>query len=199
MSHPAPAVEPTPTPTPPASDPLPVIGIDPGQTWTACVLRVEDHAEFGWTMGPVGANGQLLKSALSDPDNWVAFGRYVAKLRDALDELVDHAIQRWGVVRIGVEVPHVPVGYRNSSPKFQRLPVRDWLVPRQVAAAVIGAYPEAKKVVADGHGRRPASEYPRELRGARPHHWGPNQFRNGERDHERAAYDVAGVAARMPR
>lgn len=67
------------------------------------------------------------------------------------------------------------------------------------AAAVLGAYPTARPVQPDHLGRRPAGEYPVELRGTRPPSWGPCEARGGERDHERAAYDVAGLAMTQPR
>ncbi|NRN70826.1 hypothetical protein GC106_81000 [Kibdelosporangium sp. 4NS15] len=179
---------------------MPCIGVDPGQTWTAAVLRVGGFGEHGWTMGPVDKYGVIRRDALNEVDAWDAFALYIVRLVDALDALVEYAVTRYGEVRVGVEVPLVPVGWRPGSVKrFQQLPMRDWLIPRQVAAAVLGQYPEAKVIRPDGFGSRPASEYPTELRGTRPPGWGPNETPNRERDHERAAYDIAGAAARMPR
>ncbi|GAA3029881.1 hypothetical protein [Actinokineospora globicatena] len=178
---------------------MPVVGVDPGQTWTAAVLRVGDTAVHGWTMGPIDARGELDRTAFNDEDDWVAFARYVAKLAEGLDALVDYAAERWGRVRVGVEVPRVPVGLLPGAPaKYHRIPLRDWVMPRQVAAAVLGRYPTAVPVYPGGHGRHPTAGYPAELRGTRPPSWGINEARRGERDHERAAYDVAGEAARMP-
>jgi hypothetical protein len=180
--------------------PPPTIGVDPGQTWTAAVLRVGDAAVHGWTMGPTDRTGTVLRDALNEVDAWEPFARYAARLVTGLDDLADYATSRWGEVRIGVEVPGVPIGWRpGSAAKFQRLPMRDWLIPRQVAAAVLGAFPAAKLVVPDHLGRRPAREYPVELRGTRPPTWGPCEARGGERDHERAAYDIAGLAMAQPR
>jgi hypothetical protein len=187
-------------PAPPGPAAPPTIGVDPGQTWTAAVLRVGDTAVHGWTMGPVDQAGTVRRDALNEVDAWDAFVRYAARLVAGLDELADYATTRWGEVRVGVEVPHVPVGWRpGSAPKFQRLPMRDWLIPRQVAAVVLGAFPRARVVQPDHLGRRPAREYPAELRGTRPAEWGPCEARGGERDHERAAYDVAGLAMVLPR
>jgi hypothetical protein len=178
----------------------PTIGVDPGQTWTAAVLRIGEHADHGWTIGPVDKFGTVRRDALNQVDNWDHFALYVRRLREALDELVDYTVRRFGEVRIAIEVPGVPVGYQpGSAGKFQRLPMRDWVIPRQVAAAVVGAYPEAKVVRPDGYGQRPASQYPPELRGHRPPSWGINEARQGERDHERAAFDVAGAGMAMPR
>lgn len=201
MNAPSAPSDPATPPRGPATvAPLPTIGVDPGQTWTAAVLRVGDSAVHGWTMGPVDHTGTVRRDALNDVDAWEAFARYVARLIAGLDELVDYARTRWGEVRVGVEVPHVPIGWRpGGAAKFQRLPMRDWLIPRQVAAAVLGAYPTARPVQPDHLGRRPAAEYPVELRGTRPPSWGPCEARGGERDHERAAYDVAGLAMTQPR
>jgi hypothetical protein len=181
--------------------PVPTIGVDPGQTWTAAVLRVGDAAVHGWTMGPVDRFGTVVRDALNEVDNWDAFARYTARLIAGLDELVDYARTRWGEIRVGIEVPGVPIGWQPGShpQKFQRLPMRDWLIPRQVAAVVLGAYPGARLIRPDGMGRRPALEYPADLRGSRPPDWGPCEARKGERDHERAAYDVAGRAMVLPR
>jgi hypothetical protein len=151
-------------------------------------------------MGPVDRSGTIRRDALNEVDAWEPFSLYAGRLVAGLDELVDYARARWGEVRIGVEVPGVPIGWQPSShPKFQQLPMRDWVVPRQVAAAVIGAFPRAKLIRPDRLGRRPAAEYPAELRGHCPPGWGPCEARNGERDHERAAYDVAGLAMALPR
>jgi hypothetical protein len=163
------------------------------------VLRVGDAAVHGWTLGPVDLAGRVDRLALDNEDDWAAFIRYSARLAEALDVLVDYADARWGRVRVAVEVPRVPIGLLPGAPaRYHRIPLRDWLVPRHVAAAVIGRYPTAVPVIPEGHGRHPARLYPAELRGTRPPSWGPNEARRGERDHERAAYDVAGVAARMP-
>lgn len=159
------------------------------------MLRVGERAVHGWTIGPVDRAGTVRREALNDVDNWDAFALYVRRLVGALDQLVTYAIDRYGRVRVAVEVPIVPLGYQpGSARKFQRLPVRDWLGPRQVAAAVLGAYPESRVVRPDRFGRRPLADYPRELRGHRPAVWGPNEARGGERDHERAAFDIAGAA-----
>jgi hypothetical protein len=176
---------------------LPTVGVDPGQTWTAAVLRVGDTAVHGWTLGPVDHQGRLFRGALNEPDDWRSFAWYVARLIPALDELVGYAIHHYGRVRVAVECPLIPVGFLDGR-KQQRMPLRDWVVPRQVTAAVMGAYPDARPVRPDHMGRRHADEYPADLRGKRPSGWGPNEARRGERDHERAAYDIAGIGAMQP-
>lgn len=182
--------------------PVPTIGVDPGQTWTAAVLRVGEAGVHGWTLGPRDRFGVLRRDSMNKVDDWENFRLYVERLVAALDQLADYATSRYGSVRIGVEVPHVPISWRPNesprNPRFPRLPMRDWVIPRQVSSAVLGAFPTARVVHPDGHGSRPATEYPPELRGTRPSDWGPNETPRRERDHERAAYDVAGIASRMP-
>jgi hypothetical protein len=180
--------------------PLATIGVDPGQTWTAAVLRVADFGVHGWTIGPTDQHGTVRRDLLNALDNWDAFSRYVVRLVDALDELVSYAERTYGEVRVAVEVPHVPVGFADGGARrFQRMRLCDWVMPRQVASAVLGQYPEARTVEPDGHGARPAGEYPKELRGTRPPQWGRCEAPRGDRQHERAAYDVAGVAMHLPR
>lgn len=195
MTSPAPAPAVTPAPAPA----LAVIGIDPGARWTAAVLRIGDHPVHGWTYGPVNRLGELDVAALDNPDDWAAFSRYAGRVLDALGKLVTEAEKHHGGVRVAIEAMHVPVGWRSvAHGKYNRLPLADWLTPTRMVAAVLGAWPDARLVAPDHLGRRPAENYPRELRGARPADWGPGEARRGERDHERAAYDVAGLAAEMP-
>ena len=65
----------------------PTIGVDPGQTWTAAVLRIGGHADHGWTIGPVDKFGTVRRDALNQVDNWDHFALYVRRLRQGLDEL----------------------------------------------------------------------------------------------------------------
>jgi hypothetical protein len=74
----------------------------------------------------------------------------------------------------------------------------DWLVPREVTVAVAAAYPGALLVEPEDYGRRDRLQYPTELRRRRPLHWGPCEAPRGERDHERAAFDIAGAASALP-
>jgi hypothetical protein len=173
--------------------------VDPGAVWTAAVLRAGDYPEHGWTMGPVDRFGMLDRGALDDVDDWPAVHRYLNRLLAALDELVEYASDKYGAVRVGIEVPGVPTGWQpGNKPKYNRLPLNEWVLPKLVTAGVLAVYPQARLVLPDKLGRRPAGEYPREVRGSRPPSWGPNEHPKRERDHERAAYDVAGLAMTQP-
>lgn len=176
---------------------LAVLGIDPGRRWTAGVLRVGTDAVYGWTLGPVDQGGRLDPAAVDDVDDVAAWGRYMRRLLDAIEATVDR-YQGQGPVHLACEVV-VPPGRRSA------IALADWLVPRQIVAALVAYDPHVVLVRPDAYGRaRPVSEhYPPELwparggRGGRPPHWGPCEARRGERDHERAAYDIAGAAARV--
>src|SRR4051794_11983035 len=112
-----------------AARPLATIGVDPGQTWTAAVLRVADFGVHGWTIGPTDQHGTVRRDLLNALDNWDAFSRYVVRLVDALDELVGYAERTYGEVRVAVEVPHVPVGFADGGARrFQRMRLCDWVM-----------------------------------------------------------------------
>lgn len=170
---------------------LAVLGIDPGSRWTAGVLRAGDDAVYGWTAGP-GSDDEA--KALDDADDLAAVGRYVSRVMGQIETTLDLAEQRgFERVRLAVELTRVPIGWRNG--RRTSISLVDWLVPRQVSVGILGAYPATRIVLADRHGRAEMDSYPAELRRRRPPGWGPNDSPRGERDHERAAYDIAGVAA----
>lgn len=176
---------------------VPTIGIDPGSKWTAAVLRVGNAAITGWTLGPVDRLGRPDRHALNNPDDWPAFSRYTNRLISHLEELVAYAEAVYGAVRIAIEIAVVPSGWQPTGGGKNRLPLADVLLPRMIAAAVLGAFPDARLVPPDKYGSR-AAEVPAELRGRRPAHFGPNETPRGERDHEQAAWHVAGVGAEQP-
>ena len=178
-------------------DQVAVLGVDPGRKWTAGVLRVGEAAVDGWTVGPVTPKGVLDASAIDNIDDIESWGRYMRRILDLIEATVDsHRAAGGGPVHLAVEMV-VPPGGR-------RIALADWLIPRQVVAGLITYDPNVVLVHPDGHGKhRPVAEhYPPQLQpfrpgtpAGRPPTWGPCEARRGERDHERAAYDVAGVAA----
>ena len=188
--------------TAPGAAPAPgmgVLGVDPGSRWTAGVLRYGDTALWGWTVGPRNAAGDRDRYALDDADDVAAMGRYLARIVEMIDATLDRAENAYRVttLRLAVETIHVPIGYAKGG-RRSSISVVDWLVPRQVVVGVLAVYPDARIVLPDAHGRAAADTYPVQLRRRRPPDWGPNETMRGERDHERAAYDIAGVAAGMP-
>ncbi|GAA1590935.1 hypothetical protein GCM10009678_86510 [Actinomadura kijaniata] len=181
--------------------PVAVLGIDPGRKWTAGVLRVGARALHGWTLGPVDAGGAPDAAAVDNVHDVAAFARYAARILDAVEETVAAApgLGAAGRVWLACEIVLPPTG-RNS-----RIALADWLIPRQMLAAIVAHDPRTVLVPLAEHGkRRPLTEhYPAEFwpakgrTGGRPASWGPCEARRGERDHERAAFDVAGAAARL--
>lgn len=170
---------------------LPVLGIDPGARWTAGVLRVGSTAVTGWTLGPTTADGRRDPAALDDPDDLEALARYVARVLERVDRTYEMAEREVGPCRVAVEAIHVPVSHRHG--KRSRISLVDWLTPRSVVVAVLTAY-DAVLIPPAGHGRGPLESYPAVLRRKRPEGW-INEAPRGERDHERAAWDVAGAGA----
>lgn len=181
--------------------PRAVLGIDPGRRWTAGVLRVGDLPVDGWTLGPTGSDGLLDPSATDDAHDLAAFGRYQRRVLDEVEATVErYRAAGGGPVWLACEVT-VPPGGR-------RIPIADWLVPRQLLAGLQAYDPDVLLIQADGHGKHHAAgqvakHYPPELCprrggvGGRPATWGPNEARRGERDHERAAYDIGGSGLKI--
>ncbi|RFU41309.1 hypothetical protein DZF91_12545 [Actinomadura logoneensis] len=190
-----------------------VLGIDPGRRWTAGVLRVGDRPWDGWTLGPVDAEGRPDPSATDNADDLAAFARYQRRVLDMVEATVDrHREAGGGPVYLACEVTVPPAG--------RRIALADWLIPRQLVAGLLAYDPGLVLVRADQHGRahydrdaagrlvraRPLSDHyppafwptrPGDGPGGRPAGWGPCEARRGERDHERAAWDIAGAGARI--
>ncbi|MDL4817211.1 hypothetical protein [Actinomadura opuntiae] len=157
------------------------------------MLRLGAEALYGWTVGPVDVSGQPSPSTADNVHDLAAFGRYMARVVQAIEESRRRA--PGGAMTVACRVVMPPFG--------SQIPLADRLIPRQIAAGVLGRELSAMLVRADHHGnRRPIKEhYPPELRptkgptGGRPGTWGPCEARRGERDHERAAHDIAGGAS----
>ncbi|MEU8347840.1 hypothetical protein AB0C74_39600, partial [Spirillospora sp. NPDC048832] len=138
--------------------------------------------------------GQPDAAAADDVHDVAAWGRYMRRVLDMVEATTDRA---GGPVYLACEVI-VPPGGR-------RIALADWLIPRQLCAGLVAYDPGAVLIRANNHGkRRPLNvHYPPEFwprgstSGGRPASWGPNEARRGERDHERAAWDVAGAALRV--
>jgi hypothetical protein len=172
---------------------------------------VGDDAVYGWTLGPVDEHGTPSPSAVDDADDLAAHARYITRVLDRIDQTVEWCEAEYGVSPpLAVEPVTVPFGWRHR--KTDRIALGDWLTPRTVLLAITAVYPGAlivrpgsqmtprvkygQRHKAEPAAVRPISEfYPGVFVGRRPEGWGPNEARRGERDHERAAYDVAGVGA----
>lgn len=178
-----------------AAEALAVIGVDPGARWSAGVLRAGDAALWGWTLGP--RNDRDQPTALSTVDDMESITRYADRVIAQIDDTIAHAESLGHKrIRIGVESVRRPTLYRSG--QRVTIPLSDWVIPYALVMAIHGAYPDARLVPPARNGGRDRLSYPPELQRHRPPYWPANEARRGERDHERAAYDVAGAAAGLP-
>ena len=169
------------------------IGVDPGFRWSAGVLRVGDAALNGFTSGPVAADGSPARLA-NDKISPAALDRYCAQIGKNLDSLYDLSIELGhGPPLVAVEMPY----------PSDRIPLRCWLVTWTVAWNVMGRYDDVIPITPAGHGKRHkapgaterlADYYPDSLIRSRPFGWMRCAAPRTARDHERAGFDVAGVA-----
>ena len=172
------------------------IGVDPGWRWTAGVLRVDDRAINGFTLGPVDLAGKPSRKA-NDGMDTAAMYAYTRRIGQYLDQLYDEAVELgYGRPLLGVEMPSAP-----GSSKRYVTGLRAFLITDRVAYFSLGRY-DGFPFPADGNGNRHytahggngdmADYYPAELRRRRPSGWLRNEEPRTSRDHERAAYDIAG-------
>lgn len=174
---------------------LAAVGVDPGARWTAAVLRVGDRAINGFTLGPVGADGMPARKA-NDDLGAAALDRYTDRIGKHLDDLCDLSVELgYGEPLIGVERFKISESYRH-------IPTYAWLISWTVYWYVKGRYNGVKTIPNDGNGYRHLERlggtgkmdayYPADLCRRRPAGWWANEAPRTPRDHERAAYDVAG-------
>lgn len=172
--------------------PLPAVGIDPGARWTGVVLRHGNDVVTGTTLGPTNGDGQPSLTALDDDaeTGLRARMRYVRGVVETVRALFTVSVEAGhGVPGVAVEAITPP---RPKAPHARR----SWLVPTAVMYGVVAAFPEARLVAAGPAGK--SEDYPRDLVGAPPAHWlayGGLTVPKRRRDHERAAFDVAGALA----
>src|SRR5262245_1263109 len=165
--------------------------------WSSGILRLNDVAVDGFTIGPRDKHGRLSPEATDDCTFGSAaiYGSYIV---DWVEKLFGKAIELGlGEPLIAVEAPSPPQGFRD-------IPLRAWYVPTVVAAEVIGRFGAVSMIPADGNGKRHLPKnggdgdmtayYPDVLCRRRPADWLANEEPRTSRDHERAAYDVAGRA-----
>ena len=166
-----------------------VIGVDPGWRWTAGILLVGDDVIDGFTLGPIGSR------KANDAMDPAALDAYTDRIGAALDELWDQAVALGHTPRVAVEMPTVPIGNKRFVAKF-----RAYKITNDVAWFVKGRFNATRIRNTDNFGHRHEKArggsgiigdyYPASLIRRRQLR-GPCQAPDGERNHERAAYDVA--------
>jgi hypothetical protein len=199
---------------------VPMIAVDSGSVWTAIIVRIGTQALDAVTLGLLDAQGQPLTphycglrgEALTD--FWRSYVDDHEALRATRDRVLDQIEAFWEFYlpearavgadgfRIVAETAKLPtkIGRGGSS----RVPLRDHMLPRELAAAISARFTGALLIEPNGHGGRhlprnggtgrPQDYYPRELIGPRPRHWGLSEHPKHLRDHEQAAYTLAGLA-----
>jgi hypothetical protein len=172
------------------------LAFDPGSKFTAGLLREGAEAVDGFTLALAYPEGPDRNAVLDDHE----------ALRAYTDRITEQGLALWDRHYAGKPVRVVvEAAYRPSTGKGRgRIPLRDWIVPKLVVAAITTCFPGAvilppqgaggRHKVSNGGTGRLADYYPAALIGRRPATWGPNEEPRGSRDHEQAAYTLAGLA-----
>ncbi|MGH8904052.1 MAG: hypothetical protein ACRDYA_20830 [Egibacteraceae bacterium] len=140
-----------------------------------------------------------------DPDPNAVLDDHEA-LRTYTDRITDHAVALWDTyypgkpIRVVVEATNRP----RKGGSFVRIPIRDWAIPQRITTAITTCFTGAvllprqgvsgRHKAANGGTGNPRDYYPTSLIGARPRGWDVNEAPRGSRDHEHAAYTLAGLA-----
>jgi hypothetical protein len=199
---------------------VPTIAVDPGCPWTGLVVRIGKEVRDGATLGLLDANGQPLTPHYNGlrgealTEFWRAYLDDHEALRATRDRVLDQIDIWWerflpdarragaDGFRVVAETSRLPKRGNGGGPS--RVPPRNWVLPRELAAAISARFSGAVLIEPNSHGGRhlprnggtgrPQDYYPRELIGPRPRHWGLSEHPRRVRDHEQAAYTLAGEA-----
>jgi hypothetical protein len=173
----------------------PMLAFDPGSKFTAGLLREGIYAINGFT---------LALAYPDDPDPNAVLDDHEA-LRVYTDRITQAGLDVWDShlpdkpVRVVIEAANRP----TKVSRYGRVPLRDWVIPQRIMTAVTTCFPGAV-ILAPQHagGRhkrskggtgRPADYYPPNLIGPPPPGWLTEEPER-RRDHEQAAYTLAGLA-----
>jgi hypothetical protein len=176
----------------------PMLAFDPGSKFTAGLLRQGTAAIDGFTLALGYPDDPDPNAVLDDPE----------RLRAYTDRITELGLTLWDRhfpgqgLRVVVEWTHRP--RKGKGGGFRSIPIRDWVIPRMVVAAVTTCFTGCVILAPQGAGgRHKASNggtgrardyYPLSLIGVRPRAWEVNEAPRGCRDHEQAAYTLAGLA-----
>jgi hypothetical protein len=172
------------------------LAFDPGSKFTAGLLREGAEAIDAFTLALAYPDAGDPNAVLDDHE----------ALRAYTDRITEQGLTLWDKhyagkpVRVVIEAHNRP----RRGGRYGNIPIRDWVIPRMVIAAVTSAFPGAvilppqraggRHKVSNGGTGRPADYYPAVLIGRRPTSWGLNEAHDRVRDHEQAAYTLAGLA-----
>lgn len=156
----------------------PVLGIDPGATYTGICLRDGDVVLYAET---------IVRPKTMNPMDWAK--HVVERAKHILFMNCPANTQ------VGIEGVTEPKGFVNG----QKAPLnpKHIVFTAVVAGAVAGAFPDAPVIPPGGNGSQHITNYPPVLVGRRPDDLPGENTGAGTRGHEQSAYDVAGKAARI--
>lgn len=156
----------------------PVLGVDPGASYTGVCLRDGDVPLFAET---------IVRPKDMNPMDWAKH------VTDRVREIL--FMECPANTQVAIEGVTEPKGFKNG----QRASLNPkWIVfTAVVAGAVAGAFPDAPVIPPGGNGSQHVTNYPPALVGRRPKDLPGRNTSPGTRDHEQSAYDVAGKGAKV--
>jgi hypothetical protein len=147
----------------------PVVGVDPGGTYTGVIARHGPRLLYGAT---VTRDGTV-------PD-------YLVEVCATIDRAVDAVHRELNTASPGVAVEDL----NEPTPHLGLTNLKGLIGAAQVLGAVLCTHPDAVIVAPGGHGSAPLATYPPALVGDR------EVVGTGKARHMRSAFDVAGAAYR---
>jgi hypothetical protein len=156
----------------------PVLGVDPGATYTGLCLRDGDVVLFAET---------VVRPKDMNPMDWAK--HVLERVREVL------FMECPANTLVAFEGVTEPKGFVNG--QKASLNPKHIVFTAVVAGAVAGAFPDAPVIPPGGNGSQHITNYPPVLVGRRPADLPGRKSGAGTRDHEQSAYDVAGKGARI--
>jgi hypothetical protein len=169
---------------------------DPGSKFTAGLLRKGTDAIDGFTLALAYPDDPDPNAILDDHE---ALRRYTDRITQAGMDIWDRHFPGKHI-RVVVEATNRP----KKGGRYGRIPIHTWVIPQRVATAITSCFTGCvilpaqhaggrHKVVNGGTGN-PRDYYPPRLIGPPPRDWYACEEPRRRRDHEQAAYTLAGLA-----
>lgn len=155
---------------------LVTIGVDPGSRNTAVSVRLGKEVLYSST---------IKRADDTEPEEWA---------RESVDHVLNEVLPLFPNYQLGVEKATPPQTHMSGRKSILNPKYTIWLA--LVVGAFVATFREAAIVRPGKNGSQPMDSYPDEIRGRRPKDL-PGRNNAGTRDHERSAYDVAGVAEQL--
>lgn len=162
--------------TVPLTQSLVTIGVDPGARNTAVSVRQGREVLYSAT---------IRRDDKTIPTDWA---------RESVDFVLENVIPLFPNYQLGVEDVVVPQSHMNG--RKSMISPKNPIHLALVVGGFVLEFRDAVVVRPGKNGSQPLDFYPDSLRGRRPKDL-PGINNAGTRDHERSAYDVAGVADQL--